>query len=93
MSPTNKKNFRDIVLSIVAPLTVSIVIGVFVWYTNDVTAAEHNKNQDEKIVSLRSDFSTYHTETLDKLKLHDAKLDDIAKNVDYIRGLLDKNHR
>lgn len=93
MSPTSKKTFRDITVGVVAPLTVSIVIGVFVWYSNSVAAAEHDKAQDEKIQSLRTDFSTYHSETLDALKTHDAKLNKIGGDVDYIRGFLDKNRR
>ena len=77
MKPKDKELARGIVGSIVAPLFVSIAIGVFVWYTNTVAKAEQDRTRDEKIDALRA------TEAVTL-----QKLNQIAEDVAFIRGHL-----
>jgi hypothetical protein len=79
MTKATKDLLMGLAGSVLAPVFVSIAIGVFVWYNNQVAMAEQNRSRDEKIVSLQaSEIKTL------------QKLNQIAEDVAFIRGQLTK---
>lgn len=77
MTSATKKTMRELTLSIVAPLFVSICIGVFVWYTNAIASAEQDKARDNKITAVETNQAAM-----------GSKIDKIADDVAFIRGQL-----
>ena len=79
MSSKTKRMIREAVMGIAVPLFVSILIGVFVWYTNTVANAEQDRARSEKIEAVEINQESMK-----------AKIDKIAEDVSYIRGLLSR---